>query len=161
MKYVRETKAGKSISAWVILKRHREIATVQAYFSGGGAVLVNVFNYGDKNKSGKLDPQQGTAGGYGYDKLTAALTGLEIDGHKLSNHCQFRKTPPKGGVWPQDAKAPRGWNFANYRFNERVEIDGKFVTRELPKEKQGYSDCYRESGLKYLSELGYTVIQAI
>jgi hypothetical protein len=55
----------------------------------------------------------------------------------------------------------RELDFANYRFNERVEVNGEFVTRELPKAQQGYTGCYREPGLKYLSALGYTVIQAI
>ena len=158
MKYVSETKAGKSVSAWIILKRHRHIATVQASFSDGGTCLVNVFNYGDKNKSAALNCQSGRAGGYGYDKLTAALSGLEIDGHKLTNHCEGRKEPPKEtGVFPKDFKAPAGWHMANWT-SQKWEGDNRV---DLPDDKQGYSSCYRESGLKYLSAIGYTVIQAI
>lgn len=37
--------------------------------------------------------QTGRAGGYGYDKKTAALSGCIIDGHSIANHC--------GGV-PED-----------------------------------------------------------
>lgn len=31
--------------------------------------------------------QSGHAGGYGYDKTTASLSGLLIDGHSMANHC--------------------------------------------------------------------------
>ena len=47
MKYVTETKAAKSLSAYVILKRGKEVARVTAHFSDGGNVLVNVHNIGD------------------------------------------------------------------------------------------------------------------
>lgn len=154
MKYVSETSAAKSISVYVILKRHREIARVLAHFSNGGTCLVNVFNYGDKNKSAHLNAQSGRAGGYGYDKFTAALAGLEIDGHKLTNHCGGRKNPPPSGVWPRDAVAPRGWSFANWHYRDS---EGN----ELPKSKRGWSSCYRKSGLDYLKALGYTVIHAL
>lgn len=142
---VTESSAGRSVSAYIIFKRHRHIATIQIGFGSSGGVLVNVFNHGDKNRSAKNLPfQTNTAGGYGYDKVTAALAGLEIDGHKLGNHCQYRKMPPATGVWPRDAVAPKGWRFANYN-----------------QEKDGYTDCYREPGLQYLERLGYSVIQAI
>lgn len=145
-KQVRETKAGKSVSAWIVLKGKRQVAAVHAHYSDGGTVLVNVFNYGDKNRSAKDKPfQAGKAGGYGYDKFTAALSGLEIDGHKLTDHCQGHKKPVNGHkVFKRDEKAPRGWHFANYN-----------------SEGNGYSDCYRIEGLKYLEAIGYTVISAI
>lgn len=156
MKQVRETKAGKSVSAWVVLKRHRHIATIQAHYSDGGTVIVNVFNHGKNRSAEKLPFQSGHAGGYGYDKFTAALAGLEIDGHKLTNHCQVNRKP-KTGLYSREATAPRGFQFANFthkKWNGDKEI-------ELPVDQCGYADCYREPGLKFLEAVGYQVISAI
>lgn len=110
-KYVSETKAGKSISAYVILdKKGNHVATVKAHFSDGGACLVNVHD----DKAGF---QSASASGYGYDKLTSALSGLTIDGHEMSNHCSRdgAPKPPKGRkTFPHDAKPRKGYSFANY-----------------------------------------------
>lgn len=192
-KQVRETAAGKSVSAYVILNRKGEhVADVQAHFSDSGTVAVDVWNHGDgpcersaRAMGYKLDDagrisegkhagqwpyrvaglQQGRAGGYGYDKFTAALSGLVIDGHVMSNHCDLGKKPkpPKGlQRWPRDAKPPKGYAFANYQ--------ARFITFGLNPEKHeregfsgndGYESCYRLEGLKYLEAFGYRVIQAI
>jgi hypothetical protein len=171
-KYVRETKAGKSVSAYLIRKRGREIGTVLVHFSAGGTVLVNIFQRdasalrcakGDKQAARQFLFQHATAGGYGYDKLTAALSGLYIDGHKLTNHCEVSLVPPKGRkVWPRDATPPRGFRFANYH--------AKYITFGFDPKKhknpnfrgeEGYTNCYRESGLNYLKALGYIVDQVL
>lgn len=132
-KYVRETAAAKSVSAWVITKGARHVATVQAHF-GDSRVLVNIWQEPEAYKACKFKRgetitqegaraahdlyafQAGTASGYGYDKLTAALAGLMIDGHALTDHCGARLKAPKGngGLWPRDAKAPKGYSFANW-----------------------------------------------
>lgn len=110
-KYVCDTKAGKSISAYIVLnKKGEHVATVKAHFSDGGTCLVNVHD----NKAGF---QSATASGYGYDKLTSALSGLTIDGHALTNHCarDGAPKPPKGRkTFPRDAKPRKGYQFANY-----------------------------------------------
>lgn len=153
-KYVRETKAGKSVSAWVVLKRHKQIATVQAHYSDGGTTLVNVFNYG-KSKSAETHPfQSATAGGYGYDKLTAALSGLVIDGHELTDHCGRNRKPEAGKLFPNTSNPPKGWQYSNFVWRDSH-------GEKLPADKQGYESCYRLPGLKYLEAIGYTVIQAI
>lgn len=183
MKYVRETAAGKSISAWVILKGGKKVATVQAHYGNSGSVLVNIWQSDSAQirseaaalKAGKLDRtdhhgrmhvQVATAGGYGYDKMTAALSGLWIDGHEMTDHCSRKgapKKPPRGlQRWPRESKPPRGYEFANYQ--------SRFITFGFNPEKHeregfegndGYESCYRLPGLKYLEALGYTVIQAI
>lgn len=171
-KYVSDTKAANSISAYVIMKGTRHVATVTAAFSRDGTCLVNVRQ--DDNgaqrsakSSGKnvdtLRFQHSSAGGYGYDKFTAALSGLWIDGHKLTNHCGGSKKPPKGHkVWPSDAKEPRGYRFANFQ--------SQYITFGFDPEKhenphfqgeEGWESCHRIEGLKYLEAIGYTIIQAV
>ncbi len=201
-RYVRETAAGKSISAWVIFKAGKEVATVQAHYGSGGAVTVNIFQRDSAAKrseaasgrseaaSGRKDLrfQAATTGGYGYDKLTAALSGLWIDGHQLTNHCEDSMNPPRGmKYFPADYKPRKGYRLANYgQFDratgERIESYRwrelataelgetaewetiKARTRELENAADtvgGYSSCYRVEGFNYLQAIGYTVIQAI
>jgi hypothetical protein len=162
IKYVRETKAGKSISAYVILKGGKQVGTCLVHFSDGGTCLVNLFQ-SDKAaersaaaaKNAKRTArdycfQSASAGGYGYDKFTSALSGMWFDGHELSDHCGKNKKPPKGcTVFPRDAKPPRGYRFANFISGERN--DGQ----------EGFLDCYRMQGFEYLRDIGYEVIQAI
>lgn len=189
-KQVRETAAGKSIRATVILnKKGVHVATVQAHFSDGGTVTVDVWNIGDGparrsaeamghkvNAEGRIlandgtpgdyafrvsGLQQGRASGYGYDKFTAALSGLIIDGHAMSDHCEERKSPPKGRTtWPRDAKAPRGYSFNNFQ-TFTYGADGERVALEPDSPHYGYSSCFRLEGFKYLEAFGYRVINAI
>lgn len=169
-KMVRETAAGKVISAWVILNPKGEtVAKVQAFY--GNSVTVNCFHYGDSpdhasyrtdkamGKRAALDERQrkeafkkwhfqsGTAGGYGYDKFASSLSGMIIDGHHMTNHCSrlAAPKPPKGlAGYPSDFKCPKGYSLANWS-----------------SEKQVYGDCYRFERFKYLQAIGYNVIQAI
>lgn len=109
--HVRETAAGKSISAYVVLnKKGVEVATVQAHFSNGGRCLVNVWD----DKAGF---QHASAGGAGYDKFTRALSGMVIDGHAMSDHCGGEGVPkmPKGRhTYPKDFRAKPGYTLANW-----------------------------------------------
>jgi len=173
MKYVSECSAAKQLSAYVILNPKGEhVATFRAFH--GSTVVVNVFNVTAKAQMRCLiahiktqkDPepgttaehrerahdkfsfQRGTAGGYGYDKLTAALSDMIIDGHKMTNHCGASlPKPKKRTVFPRDFKAPKGYSLANFRRG----AEGQ----------EGYMDCYRREGLEYLKALGYQVIYAI
>lgn len=107
-KYVEETKAAKSISVYVILNRKGEhVATVQAHFSDGGTCIVNV-------RDDKAGFQYGRAGGGGYDKFTAALRGMTIDGHKMTDHCGERLPKPRGkSYFPNTYKPRKGYRLAN------------------------------------------------
>lgn len=200
-KYVSDTKAGKAISAYIVLtKKGEHVATVRAHYSDGGNCLVNVHD----NKAGF---QSARAGGYGYDKFNAALSGLTIDGHAMSDHCGERIKPPKGApCFPATYKARKGYTLANYGTWERnaetgtwerrdsyywrdmaveawrkangsdatafpqgedweqVQRDARRLTREAEESGRtasGYADCYREAGLKYITAIGYRVIQAV
>lgn len=197
-KYVTETKAGKSISAYVILnKSGKQVATVRAHFSDGGTCLVNVWD------NATPEMQHATASGYGYDKFTSALSGMTIDGHSLSNHSSRdgAPKPPKGRVtFPRDYKPRKGYSLANFAHVSKatggrlyidhwrdLACDAMGVARpesahmdltdwEVIQEKafqlesewkvsddceSGYTDCYKESGLKYLEAIGYRVMKAI
>jgi hypothetical protein len=109
VKLVRESAAGKAIAAWVITNGRGEyVAKVQAHFAPSGGVSVDVFD----SERGVV--QHGRAGGYGYDKLTAALRGLVIAGHTLADHCEVRLSPPRGlPGFPPDYRR-KGYQTANY-----------------------------------------------
>ena len=157
-KYANESKAWARAAAYVIFKGARHVATIHIAYPADGAGRLYVTcrqtgkaaersaavraKLGWKGKDAEAYAQHGSAGGWGYDKKTAALSGIVIDGHELTDHCGRNKKPPRGmAAWPRDAKPPRGWRFANWSA-----------------EKQGWADCYRTSGLDYLRALGYTVV---
>lgn len=109
--------------------------------------------------------QASRAGGYGYDKRTAALSGMIIDGIPLTDHCSRYGAPigPDHGRFPTGYEPPKGFRLSNYI---RVDRDperphGRFESSDLPDGWTGYADCYREPGLGVLEALGYRVIQAI
>lgn len=110
-KYVSDTKAGKSVAAYVILNpKGKHIATVKAHWSDSGVCLVNVHDF-----NGEF--QHATAGGYGYDKFVSALSGMTIDGHAMSNHAsnEGAPKPPKGRkTFPSDYKPKKGYSLANW-----------------------------------------------
>jgi hypothetical protein len=129
-KYVRETKAGRSIAAWIVTNGRGElVANIQAHFSDSGGVTVNAWDMATDGV------QIGRATGYGYDKLTAALAGMKIGGHTLSNHCEVQKKKPRGApLFPRDYKTPRGYSLAN--FSLRVRDDSESPWRRLTMDEQ-------------------------
>lgn len=109
--FVRDTKAGQVIAAWIVTDgRGRLMGKVQAHY-GESRVLVNAW---DLTPDGLEGMQRGSAGGYGYDKLTAALSGLRVAGHVLSDHCEVSLKPPKGAPgFALDHKPRKGFTLAN------------------------------------------------
>jgi len=147
MKRVSETTAGKSISAWVVLKKGQCVAKIQAHYGDSGRVQVDIWDNG-------RELQQKTAGGGGYDKLAACLRGCTVGGVELYDHCgQDKQTEKILSDYHQDkisledatSKARKiGAYFTNWE-----EGTGKF------------SSLYIRGGLDRLRDMGFTVIQAI
>ena len=182
-KYVSDTAAGRSISAWVIMRGSRQVAIVRAHY-GSSRVLVNI-TQDDKaaersEKAAARDGvkfkavqdwgspmgfQQGEASGYGYDKFASAMRGLYIDGHRMCDHSSRygAPKPPKGRkLFPTDYQPPKGYSLANYIGKEiGVGFSGERSPNPRYEGEEGYSDCYRRENLKYLEANGYRVIQAI
>lgn len=181
-KFVRETAAGSSIAAWIVTNGRGEfVAKVQAHFAS--SVRVDVFD-------SERDVQHGRAGGYGYDKLTAALSGLVIGGHTLADHCEVSLKPPRGlPGFPKDYKR-RGYQTANYAHWIRDNAESAwrplsdverraflFGRDESPDDTaardrvkaadargdlfRGFTSCHKVAGLDYLKARGLRVFQAI
>lgn len=177
-KYVHDKAAAKQISAYTILNRKGDyVATVRIHY-GQSTALANIYQTDSAarkcfakahglesvaiNEIGRTAHklfgfQSGKASGYGYDKATAALSGMMIDGHMITNHCSRDGSPkyPKGRKsYPRDFVPPKGYSLANFRTRD---FDGN----DLPDDACGYQDCYRDSGLKFLESIGYRIHQAI
>lgn len=162
-------------SAWIILKKDKVIAKVHAHF-GGSRVVVNIYNWG---KGTEDCFQKGSASGYGYDKLTSALSGLIIDGISLNNHCgtdkktekllkQYIQTNLAKDFTKEDEEYYRnkakklGASFANYSiFYNGIKSCNFEGDKTKAKKTSYYTSLYLSSGLKKLEAFGYTVIQAI
>lgn len=138
MRQVRKMANAKAISAYLIFNpAGKMVAKVQAHDSDSGVVRVDVWAAGQ-------ELQQGKAPGYGYDKFTAALSGLSIDGHVLGDNSKTDVPFPPGlDHYPADYKPASGFTLANRNPNGT------------------YSYCAQIAGIDYLKELGYGVYQAI
>ena len=171
-------------SAWLIFcEDGKLIGKVHALFSTSGTVRVQVWDWGTDKPV-----QEGKASGYGYDKLTAALSGCTIDGITLTDHCEHderatklleeytrtitnaqKEGKPKEVIdaiekeYVEKAKKIGAW-FANY-----TEFDPQgrtsWMNEKMIRGAKGntwrYTDLYFEAGLKKLEMLGYKVYQAI
>lgn len=124
-----------------------------------------------------LRVQFGRAGGYGYDKATAALAGMIVDGHTMANHCGsvpeaekaraslFREycaahDKPEGEprtyeYWRDRAKRI-GARFANY-----CNAGNKDRRSDAPPLRDRATSLHFESGLERLSSLGYRIVSAV
>jgi hypothetical protein len=172
-KYVMDTKAARALRAVVIMKGKRHVATIRAYFGQGGSCLVNVWQdspgqlarpdtdgkWRRQTAHDRFQFQHGRATGYGYDKYAAALSGVVIDGHRMTDHCGDRLPYPKGKtLFPVGFKAPRGYSLANW--NPRRVWNEETGGHEWQGE-EGYMSCFRKTGTDYLQAIGYTVITVL
>ena len=125
-------------------------AVINVAYPADGAGLLRVFVIDAFSDTGLRTCTEGTASGYGYDKLTAALRGLFVDGVELTDHCATDKTSARllkrarAGT-PTDSLRVgknRAYDFANW-------------------DTTGPTSCYRKPGLDVLRALGYRIIQGV
>lgn len=118
--------------------------------------------------------QQGKAGGYGYDKFAAALSGLIIDGHTMANHCgsvpECEKTRASllKRYWADMHASPEHVKSEHYKtalakqkeWDEKArKIGASFANWRT--ETNSYGSLHFQTGLERLEMLGYRIIQAI
>lgn len=151
MKNVIDTAAAQSLTVHVILNDKGHLAgKVLAHYSKSGVVRVDVW------EAGKGIIHQGRAGGYGYDKFTAALRGAVFAGIKLHNHCgEDEKTK---GILARYKKAKRSKRNENRYKAEAAKIGARFANWT---NEDGFRSLYYEDGLTILAYYGYTVFQAL
>lgn len=109
--------------------------------------------------------QYGRAGGYGYDKQTAAMSGFIIDGHEITDHCGqdamsakllkawHRAKTPEGKKRVEDKARKSGYSFTNW--NTEARKPGYSFTNWDTGD--GWQSCYKLSGLDHLKALGYSI----
>lgn len=115
--------------------------------------------------------QTAHAGGYGYDKFTACLSGLFIGPHKMSDHCGGVMKRPRGRLWQDGDKArlaKKGYRLSNYigpidETTDARDIDYKRARRGkgVPDTASGYVDAYRMEGFGYPESQGFKFLKAI
>lgn len=153
MKYVLDSPAWKRCRAFLVDHADgREVGRVYVAFpaDGAGRVSVEVWDYAKSYPNARTVR---TASGYGYDKVTAALSGQSIDGITLADHCHQDDETRK-----LLAEMPTG-------FDECTEFDGR-IRREhgctvsnWSQELNRYTSVYRLPGLEQLNAMGYRVRQ--
>lgn len=142
-------------------KGHARVLTAYPKDGAGRLTVYIVDGFGDHYTT-----QKGTAGGYGYDKKTAALSGLTVDGHEITDHCgqdatsaRLLKAYGRAMLAGDEVKAQAvvdrarkaGYQFANWTGGCGYK----------PNAWAGYQSCYKLSGLDYLRALGYNVIEVL
>ncbi len=100
--------------------------------------------------------ERGQASGFGYDKVTAALRGLSVDGVKFTDHCG---SDEKSNAWLAEYRAAHG---ADPELCKRIEGSARADGYNFANwTDSGWSSCYRESGMDILRAMGYRIIKGI
>lgn len=171
---IRET---ANASAIVVLNPKREhVARVQWQFpkDGAGVVRCDVWARAPGERYLSLVHQK-RAGGYGYDKRTAALSGAVIEGYRMANHCghgeEKHETAKARLMRAYIRAASRGLTDEETRaWQKKAEkIGARFAnycrTDDTPTSPDGkgyrYASLHTVSGLERLSMLGFTLIDAL
>ena len=135
-----------NVTAHVVIKKGEVRAIVQFLYTKAGVVHCQVI---DKINGGLI--HSGKAGGYGYDKASAALSGAVIDGVTIYDHCSL---PTEN-----DKQIMRGLVELHKRYGHEVASDA--AKKHGARMANGGESAYYESGLDRLRVLGYQVIKAV
>ena len=123
------------LQAWVVMDKDGKLVAHVQILGKRGRSFANVFTYG--RRSGVEDVQTKDVPGL---SIWAALSGLKIDGHEMSDYGEVNIKGPHD----RKAVAPLGYFMTNYDH-----VSGTF------------SHCYKEPGLSYLTALGYSVVPVL
>lgn len=155
-------------TATIVLNNKGEhVATVQTRYGSGGGVQVDVWSRVD----GYLQlTHQKKAGGYGYDKRTAALAGATIEGYRIADHCGSvepageKKRAALMNAYKKRVKAGNMSREDHAAFEKKAERIGcRFANWNTPAVglPHSWGSLHNESGLGRLSMLGFRLITAI
>jgi hypothetical protein len=167
-----------NVAVRVILdKRGRHVATVRWLYprDGAGSVRCEVYTPGEGIT------YRGRAGGYGYDKTTAALAGATIAGFRIANHCgaaepehEARKarfmrryiraavqgmTREECAKWEARARA-MGCHLANWCRSSDMPSEPGDNPGEV-RHGYRYTSLHTRPGLERLEAAGFKVIDAV
>ena len=167
-----------NVTASVILDRKgKHVATVRWLFPRDGAGVVRC----EVSTPGEGITYRSRAGGYGYDKKTAALSGATVAGTMIANHCGHGEPSHETakarlmrryisaavrGISADESKAfeakarAMGCHFANYcRSSDMPTEPGREPGEVLHGYR--YTSLHTRSGLDRLQDMGYQIIDAV
>jgi hypothetical protein len=161
LRTVENGKAWDRASAYVIVHPNgKQYGKVKCAWPADGMGPLHVFMW-DCNGTGI---QYGKASGCGYDKLTAALSGMTFDGITLRDHCGTDDATEKLLAAHQKASAQPDFDTAlgdpmdKWR-KKAAKLGAQFANWNA--EKSHYTSLYVAGGLDRLKMAGYQVIQAL
>lgn len=132
--FIMNKKALQNLEVHLIFNKSMDLVAKVHVLHTDSSTTVNVFTMNEVKPV-----QTKTVKGNGFDRKTAALSRMVIDGVVLTDHCEVSLPGP----FDDDFQPPAGYVLAN-----RDQANRKWL------------NCYRTPGLSYLSAIGYTAIQA-
>ena len=167
MKQIREI---SDTSVKIVLnKKGEHVATIHWRYGSGGGVQCDVWSRKEGEKYLSLTHQK-KAGGYGYDKKSAALAGAVIEGYKMADHCGYveeageKKKAALLKAYQRRVKAGNMSRDDHAAFEKKARSIGCHFSNwnspavGLP---HSWGSLYSEPGLGRPEMLGFTVITAI
>lgn len=165
MKQIRDQ---SDASAFIVLNRKGEHrATVQYRYGSGGGVQCDVWSVSTDPEHPDWAPHlrlshQEKAGGGGYDKAAAALSGAVIDGFMMANHCgHVEQAGERKRQALMRAYKARAFDSITSDSDWRKRAEKIGCSWANYRQDEGWTSLHNLQGLDRLRALGYRVIQAL
>lgn len=167
MKQIREI--SDTAAKIVLNKKGEHVATVQWRYGSGGGVQCDVW----ARKAGETWlslVHQSKAGGYGYDKAAAALSGAVIEGFTLANHCGYveaageKKREALLKAYKRRVKAGEMSREDHAAFEKKAKRIGcHFANWNTPAVglPHSWGSLHNATGLERLAMMGFSVITVL